>query len=168
MRIIFLALLACGALLADDASKDIKIDQLLKLLHAETIQDQIYVQLGQQIDRATLGLAQQAGIPPADQRTATADLQEKMTASMKENLTWEKLKPAVMQAYRDSFSDTELDTILAFYNSSTGQAYLTKAPLIAGKSREAAEAKVRELGGMFNVMGKDWSDKHPKPAAPAK
>ena len=91
-----------------------------------------------------------------------------MTASMKENLTWEKLKPQVMQSYRDSFSDTELETILAFYTSPTGQAYLTRAPQIAGKSCEAAEAKVRELGGMFNVMGKEWSDQHPKPAAPAK
>ena len=166
MRILTLTLLACCTLLADDATKDAKIQQLLKLLRAESIQDQIYVQLGQQIDRATLGLAQQAGLPVAEQRPATADLQAKMTAAMKDNLNWEKLQPGVVQIYKENLSETELDTILAFYQSSAGQAYLAKAPVMAAKSREIAEGKVKELGGMFQVMAQEWTAQHPKPPVP--
>ena len=167
MRILTLALLACGTLLADDAAKEAKIQQLLKLLRAESIQDQIYAQLSQQIDRATLGLAQQAGLPAAEQRPSTADLQAKMTAAMKDNLNWEKLQPGVVQIYRENLSDTELDSILAFYKSSAGQAYLDKAPAMAAKSRDLAEARVKELGGMFQVMAQEWTARHPKPSVPA-
>ena len=164
---IILSLAASSGLFADDASKDTKIGQLLAALHAEIIQDQIYAQLGQQVDRATMGLAQKAGIPTADQRSATADLAAKMIGMMKENLSWEKLKPGVVKIYRDNFSEAELDSILAFYNSPNGQAYLTKAPILAQQSRLVAEGKLKELGTTFDAMAKEWTDQHPK-AEPAK
>ena len=78
-----LVLLSVSSLFADASSKDAKIEEFLTLIKASSLQDQIYTQLGQQIDRATLGLAQQAGIPAPEQRSATADLQAKMVAAMK-------------------------------------------------------------------------------------
>lgn len=164
---LILSLAASCSLFADDASKDAKIVQLLAVLHAEIIQDQIYAQLGQQIERATMGLAQKAGIAATEQRSATAELATKMTDMVKENMNWEKLRPAIVQAYHESFSEEEMDAILAFYKSPIGLGYLTKAPQLAQRSRTIAEGKLRELGVTFDAMAKEWTDKHPK-AEPAK
>jgi hypothetical protein len=169
MRILTLATLvlisASSSLFGDAASKDARIEEFLTIIKASSLQDQIYNQLGQQIDRATLGLAQQAGIPGPEQRSATADLQAKMLDAMKEFMSWDKLKPGMVEAYRNAYSEDELDGMVAFFKSPIGQAYLAKSPLVATKSRDIAEAKVKELGAMFQAMGKEWADKHPK--APA-
>jgi hypothetical protein len=164
--ILSLALIsACSSLFADAASRDKKIDEFLTLIKANTLQDQIYNQLEGQIDRATLGLAQQAGIPGPEQRSATADLQAKMIAAMKESLNWDQLKVGMIEAYRNTYSEEELDGMLAFFKSPVGQTYLTKSPTIAAKSRELAEAKVKDLAVRFQAMGKEWSDQHPKSPA---
>jgi len=169
MRTLTLAALilisGASSLFADAASKDAKIDQFLTLIKASALQDQIFTQLSQQIDRATLGLAQQAGIPAPEQRSATADLQAKMLAAMKEFMSWDKLKPGMVEAYRNAYSEEELDGMIAFFKSPVGQAYLAKSPTIAAKSREIAESKVKELGAMFQQMGKEWSEQHPKTPA---
>jgi uncharacterized protein len=168
---IFLALtlvLASTApgLFADAASKDAKIEQFLTLIKANAIQDQIYAQLGGQIDRATKGLAQGAGIPAAEQQSAVADLQAQMTSEMHANMNWDKLKPEIIAAYRDAYSEEELDGLLAFFKSPVGQAYIAKSPTVAAKTREIAEARVKILADKFQAMGKEWADKHPR-LAPA-
>jgi hypothetical protein len=169
MRIFTIATLAlisaCSSLFADAASKDKKIDEFLTLIKATSLQDQIYAQLEGQIDRATLGLAQQAGIPAPEQRSATADLQAKMIATMKESMNWEQLKPGLIEAYRNAYSEEELDALIAFFKSPVGQAYIAKSPIIATKSRELAESKVKDLATRFQAMGKEWSEQHPKTPA---
>ena len=157
---------AAPGLVADAASKDAKIEQFLTLIKANTIQDQIYAQLAGQIDRATKSLAQQAGIPVPEQPSAVADLQSRMTAEMHEYMSWDKLKPAMIEAYRNTYSEEELDGLLAFFKSPVGQAYIAKSPQIATRSREAAEARVKTLADKFQAMGKEWSDQHPRIAPP--
>jgi len=153
---------AAPGLFADAASKDAKIEQFLTLIKANSIQDQIYTQLGGQIDRAVKGLAQGAGLPVSEQMSATADLQAKMTAAMHEDLNWQKLKPAMVEEYRSIYTEEELDGLLTFFKSPVGQAYLAKSPEIAAKTREVAEGKVKELADKFQAMGKEWADKHPR------
>jgi uncharacterized protein len=153
---------AAPALFADAASKDAKIEQFLTLLKASSIQDQIFTQLGGQIDRAVKGLAQGAGIPLAEQMSATSDLQAKMTAAMHDDLNWQKLKPAMVEAYRAAYTEEELDGLLTFFKSPVGQAYLAKSPEIATKTRMVTEGKVKDLADKFQAMGKEWADKHPR------
>ncbi|HWE49606.1 MAG TPA: DUF2059 domain-containing protein [Bryobacteraceae bacterium] len=154
-----------SSLFADAASKDAKIEEFLTLIKASALQDQIYNQLEGQIDRAAMGLAQNAGIPVAEQRSATADLQAEMIAAMKDSMNWAKLKPGMMDAYRTAYSEEELDGMITFFKSPVGQAYLAKSQGVAAKSREIAEAKVKELAAEFQTMGKAWAEQHPK--APA-
>jgi hypothetical protein len=171
MRMIFTAVLAaalgCSNLLADSASKQAKIDQFLKLIKAEAIQDQIYSQIGMQIDRATLALAQQNGLPAAEQQSAVADLKTKMTAAMKALLSWDKLKPGMVKIYDDTYTEEELDAMLVFFKSPAGQSYITKSQTVAAKSRDLAEGQVKELSSEFQTMGKEWMDQHPKTPAAA-
>jgi hypothetical protein len=156
---------ASSSLFADAASKDAKIEQFLLLIKANAIQDQIYTQLGGQIDRATKGLAQGAGIPAAEQASAVADLQAKMTAAMHADMSWDKLKAGMVEAYRNVYSEEELDGMLAFFKSPVGQTYLAKSPEIAAKTREVAETRVKALADKFQAMGKEWADAHPRAGA---
>ncbi len=155
-----------SALFADAASKDAKIEQFLVLIKANAIEGQIYTQLSGQIDRATLGLAQGAGIPAAEQQSAVADLRTKMLAAMHQDVSWDKMKPAMVEAYRNVYSEEEIDGLLAFFKSPLGQTYLAKSPEIATKTREVAESRVKQLADKLGAMSKEWADQHPRIAPP--
>ncbi len=169
MRILTLAFLilasASSCLFADAASKDAKIEEFLVLIKANAMQDQIYAQLTQEIDRATLTIAQQGGVPVPEQRSATADLQAKMMAAMKEAMSWEKLQPGLVEAYRSAYSEEQLDGILAFFKGPIGRAYIANSPAIATKYREIEDSKLKVLGTELQTMGKEWLAQHPKPLA---
>jgi uncharacterized protein len=157
---------SCTSLLADTASKDAKINEFLSLINAAGLQEQIYSQLGGQIDRAAMGLAQQARIPAAEQLSATADLRGKMTAAMKDAVSWEKLKPGMLKIYEDAYSEADLDAMLAFFRSPAGKLYISKSPGVAADARKMTEGLVRDLAGSFQEMGKAWADAHRLAGAP--
>jgi uncharacterized protein len=167
MRIMLALLVASSSLFADAASKDAKIEAFLKLIHADIIQDQIYAQLNGQIERATQNLAQQAGIPGPEQLSATAELRDKMTGAMKQYMSWDKLKPGLMKIYRDLYSEEELDAMLTFFRSPVGLTYISRSPQVAAQSRDYAQNQMKELGVVFQGLGKEWMDAHPRPAKPA-
>ena len=85
---------------------------------------------------------------------------------MHADLSWEKLKPGMIEAYRNIYSEEELDGMLTFFKSPVGQAYLAKSPQVVVKTRELAETRVKELADKFQAMGKEWADQHPRVGAP--
>jgi hypothetical protein len=165
MRILLAALLASTSLFAATPEKTAKIEQLFDLLKVNTLQDQIYGQLASQVDRIAQQIATQAGVPVAERASATADVQQKMLAAMKDLTSWERLKPGMVQIYDETYSDAELDQIIAFFKSPIGQAYLTRSVGIVTKSRDMAGTHVKEAGDAVQALAKEWLDQH-KPPAP--
>jgi hypothetical protein len=53
-----------------------------------------------------------------------------MMTIMKEELSWDKLKDGFIQVYRDTFTQEEMDGIIAFYKSPAGQAFVDKQPAL--------------------------------------
>jgi hypothetical protein len=57
-------------------------------------------------------------------------MRAKLTALMDQSLNWETLEPIYLRAYRASFTQSEVDSLIAFYQTPAGQALLTKMPLV--------------------------------------
>lgn len=165
MRIVLLTLLACSGLFADEASKIAKIQEFLVLIKANAIEQQVYAELGQQIENVTQEIAQRAGISKPLQGSATMDIKNKMTAAMKQYMSWDSMKPAMIKAYDDSYSESDIDALIAFFKSPVGQTYLAKSPVIAAKSKEMAEGQMKLMSAAIQGMTKDWLDQHQPPAA---
>jgi hypothetical protein len=71
------------------------------------------------------------GKPLSAAEQAIMDKQQtKMIAIMKDELSWAKIKDGFVQVYRETFSQVEIDGIIAFYKSPAGQAFIDKQPAL--------------------------------------
>ena len=53
-----------------------------------------------------------------------------MVEAMREQMSWEKLEPLYIKLYQDTFSQKELEGLLAFYKTDAGKAMLAKLPTL--------------------------------------
>jgi hypothetical protein len=89
-----------------------------------------------------------AQVPPgasAEERAKAQERQAKVMELIKSHLRWEKLKPHYMKIYSETFTDAELDGMLAFYESPAGRAMLEKMPGLMVKSMALVQEQMREL-----------------------
>lgn len=66
-------------------------------------------------------------------------------ASVRELMRWEVLEPILIDIYRQSFTQSEIDGMLAFYRSEVGQAVIAKMPVVMQNSIQAMQARVAAL-----------------------
>ena len=166
MRFVFIALLASMTLSAASPEKTAKIEKLMDVLHVERITDEIHGALTAQVDRVALSMAQQAGFPVAERATASAEVKEKMMATMKDLTAWPRLKPDMIAIYDAQFSDQEIEALVAFFTGPVGSAYIQKSGQVTLQARQMAGNHVKEAGEAVDAIAKAWLEQH-KPAAPA-
>ncbi len=129
------AILIAAALAFSTAStqaappSDASINQLLELSKAGALMDSVWTQM----DGFMKSSMQQVtkGKPlSADEQAIMDKQQTKMITIMKDELSWAKIKDGFVQVYRETFTQEEVDGIIAFYKSSTGQAFIDKQPAL--------------------------------------
>lgn len=64
--------------------------------------------------------------------------EDKNLEAMFSNVPWDEVMKAMMPAYKKHFTKGDIDTLIAFYSSPTGQKLLRELPAIMGESMEAA------------------------------
>ena len=128
-------MLWCPSLVrADEASKSIKAEELLQLTQGD--------QMVKMMEPMMNGMAAQMGNDiPAEQRAKVAEMQGKMMALVA--VSFSKAKPALVKVYTDTYTEEEIDGILAFYKSPVGKAFLQKMP----------EVMQRSMPVMMKMMG---------------
>jgi hypothetical protein len=77
----------------------------------------------QTIQQATQGKE----VPPKVQKEIDQQ-QAEVTRLMKELLDWSKLEPMYVRIYQKTFSQPEVDGMIAFYKTPAGQAVIAKMP----------------------------------------
>ena len=136
--ILLLALCATVASAADNASpaatgspsippSEASIKQLLELAQARKLVDSVMKQMDtlmvETIQQATHG--QQ--IPPKVQKDIDKR-QAEVVAMMKDLLDWAKLEPIYIRIYQKTFTQPEIDGMIAFYGTPAGRAVVSKMP----------------------------------------
>ena len=87
----------------------------------------------------------------------------RMTGLMKKELGWDVLAPMYVDIYGKSFTEDEIQGMLAFYRTPAGQAVIDKMPLVMQNTMQAVQAKV---GTMMPEMQKMISDELKRDAPP--
>ena len=153
-------LLASQALQAEEAKpgegkpSDDSLRQLIGLTQGSRIVDAYIAQIEGTV-RQPLQAAL-AGQPLNDkQRKIAADLEHNILAAAREQINWSRVEPLMMAAYRDSFTQHELDGILAFYRSDAGKAFVTKMPLATQRTMENMQGLVKPLTPRIVQLEKD-------------
>lgn len=114
---------------ADVPPSDASIRQLLTVAHAESILGTVMSQMDAYVKNAVHQMAPTSGMTPKAQAILDRSI-ERMSASMKETLSWSTVEPMYIRVYRDTFTQTEVNQMTEFYKSPAGQAMVNKMPLV--------------------------------------
>jgi hypothetical protein len=160
-----LAVGACSAR-ADEAAKRAKAEQLFTLLRMDQMMDQLMNGVVKQVQQMTQSM------PGADQATPEqkkmlADFQQRVLDLVNNKLGWKALEPDFIALYASTYTEEELDGILAFYKSAVGQKMLEKTPELMTKSTEITQQKMREIQPEMNQMIEDFMKQMAASAAKA-
>jgi hypothetical protein len=120
-------------------------ESLLKMMHALQLQatlDQMVAQMDSGMKSGLKESMKGKELNPL-QTAELGQLQLKMSAAIKEDLSFAKVKDVYLQVYRETFTQDEVNGINAFLTSPAGKAMLTK---IDGATQKAS-ARLQERMG---------------------
>ncbi len=104
---------------ADDASKAAKAEELLKLVQGDQIMKSVEPMITSMAGMAGSGMS-------GEERARFVQMQQKILALVSDRLN--KATPTLAKVYSDTYTEAELDGILAFYKSPIGRSFLQKMP----------------------------------------
>ncbi len=160
-----LAAVAPGAH-ADDASHRAKAEQMLAVTKTDTL---LETQLKALQARVQEIAKQQSGVAPLnpEQTKLTSDYQKQIQDVVDNEISWSKLRPIIVQSYEDTFTEAELDAILAFYKTPAGQAVVNKTPDLANKTMATVQGHIKDMQPKLNTITQEYSTKLKASATPA-
>lgn len=141
------------------------VEKLLEITHADNtaklLQSQIQQSLAQQVQALNLTAADK---PIVDKYS------KELNTTIMPELSWAKLKPDMVNAYSTTFNEEEINDLIKFYTSKTGQSYLQKAPQLSQMTMASTQNRLRallpKLQDISRRLDAELQAKH-KAAAPA-
>ena len=143
---IFLLMLVAGPVgaRADEASKQAKVKELFAVMHMDHNLDRMMSAMQRQVQVTAQSAPGAEALTPEKKK-----LQDEFVAnSMKvveANFGWTVLEPAYVKLYADTYTEAELDGILAFYQSPAGQAMLAKTPQLSSGVMEIVHSRMDDF-----------------------
>lgn len=71
---------------------------------------------------------------------------------IRDELSWEKMMPSYIRIYRETFTEKELNDLIAFYESPTGKMFVKKTPVILEKTSSVMQQKMVSILSRMNAM----------------
>jgi hypothetical protein len=121
---------------------DASIATLLAVTQSDKMMDSLYANIEQQL-RQGMRIASQGKALTAEQARVLELAPAKVAKAMREEMTWAKLEPMVVQIYRESFEQAEIDGLIAFYQSPVGQAFVAKMPAVTQRSMALSQQQLQ-------------------------
>jgi hypothetical protein len=137
-----LVLFVCAAHAAPASQES--IEALLVATKAESLVDGMYGNIEQAMRRSLAAATQGRPVSEEQQRILDA-MPAKFSKVMREEMSWPKMRPLYIQIYQESFSQEEIDGLLAFYGSPAGQAFVAKMPVVMQRSMEVMQSQMVPL-----------------------
>jgi len=155
--LLFSSILLCAnvsAVRADEAGRMAKAEEFLRVSHTEQMLNQT---MSAVLSQTKSGVMQKMfGITLTPEQTKQSeDLQVKLGEILTSVLSWEKLKPIYVKLYADTYTEQEMDGIIAFYKSPAGEAMLAKNPLIMTKANELVQQQMATAMPQIQKLLKD-------------
>lgn len=128
----------------ESMASEASIRELLVLTDAKKMLDGMWAQMDS-IMEASMKQALAGQTVTATQQTILDDMRKKMVALMQDELSWAFFEPLMIDIYRTSFTENEVQGMLQFYTSPAGKAVMAKMPAIMQASMQAAQGRAASL-----------------------
>jgi len=151
--------------------KEAAIDELIQVARlreqTETMMQSMEKDLATNMNGMMAGIAGREISPAKRQRLQ--GMQRQMMQILREEMAWEKIQPIYRQIYKESFTQEEIDGMLAFYRSPVGQAMLQKMPQVMERSMQISRERLlpRVTQRMTQLLSETVQGESGKAATPA-
>ena len=139
---------------ADDASHRAKAQEMMTLLKTEHMVVQIADNIRKQVGDAG---AQLVGSDASPERKAKLDdFKKQAFQAVDDQLSWRAMEGPFTDIYVKSFTEEELDSIIAFYKSPGGTALLNKMPNVNEEVSKYGQSKMVTLQPVLKQLYADF------------
>jgi len=128
---------------ADHTSRQAKAAELVTLLHTDRMVGQISEGLKRQLadqGQHAIGLN-----PTSDSKAKLADAEKKLADTIDAQVGWSVLGPAFTEIYAKTFTEEQMDGIIAFYKSPAGAAFLANTPVVNQQIQQIVKPRLDQL-----------------------
>lgn len=147
------------------------IERLLDVTRAKKLNDQVLQQVGPMI-RPTLddAMGMQKLTPESRQQAEkfVASFSVKMNQIVAEEMSWERVKALNVQLYQESFTQEEVDSLITFYESPAGQAFIEKMPTVLQKSMALTQQRLVPMMNRLSAAAQETAREFRASQAPAR
>ncbi|HEX4154950.1 MAG TPA: DUF2059 domain-containing protein [Acidobacteriaceae bacterium] len=154
----------CSFARADEVSRRAKAEELFVTMHMDQTMGQLMNAVMTQVQQMTQSVPGADRFTP-EQRKEVADFQQRVADVTEKKLGWKAMEPDFITLYASTYTEEELDGILAFYKSPVGQSMLEKTPELMQKGMEIAQQRVKEIQPELNQMTEDFIEQMAAEAA---
>jgi uncharacterized protein len=128
----------------DPPASEASIRQLLEVTQSRQLLDDLSAQLDQMM-RTSMQQALAGKQFSVEQQKILDDMRTKLVKIFGEHLQWDQLEPMYLDIYKKSFTQNEVDGMLAFYKTEAGKALIAKMPLAMQNTMQATQSKMAAL-----------------------
>jgi len=156
-RLILVLLMASGVPAAHSADAQPTVDSVRQVIRLTNPQQMLDTATAQLEESFRAGLDSQLGSAPPSpaQQSIIDDMQAKLAALMKSELNWQNFEPAVIDMYRQTFTQREIDGMIAFYKSEAGAAMLAKLPRLSQSMMQMMQQRTAKFAPQLIEIQRD-------------
>jgi len=144
---------------ADEVSKSKSIEELLTVMKADKLADQVFDQMFKMVGSQLARLPMPEG-EEGKRKQVAADIQAQMIDLIRKKLAWDKMKPVYVKIYGEAFTEEEIVAIVGFYKTPAGRSMLEKLPLVMAKSMELVQPMMQDIGPEVQRIIEDAAKKN--------
>lgn len=137
-------LLMRPAIAADGPPTQASVRELMQITQAQKLVESTRGQVDGMM-QTSMNKALEGHPVTAAQQKILDDMRAKMMAVLGEELDWNTLEPIYVDIYTQSFTQREIDGMIAFYKSEPGRAVLAKMPLVMQKTMQAMQTRMTSM-----------------------
>ncbi|MDO6424897.1 DUF2059 domain-containing protein [Saccharophagus degradans] len=150
-KLLALTLLVCSfGMTSAHAADEAKIKELIKMMDMDSIVEQMYSQM----EGMMKNMSTELGVKPSEQALFDT-YYEKMMGVMREEMSWKKMEPMIVDIYAKNFSDKEVSDMLAFYKTETGQSLIKKMPAVMQESMQMSQGFAQSAIPRIQAIAKE-------------
>ncbi len=139
---------------AQDQSKRALAEELLNLLNVKETQQKALAMYEQMIVGQIQKLTSKSQDPDAQAKVTS--LMQKTLDIVRDATSWDKLKEDYIALYSQTYTESELKDIIAFYKTPSGQAYVKKQPEVLKRSFQLSGKMINRLMPKIQSMVNEY------------
>ena len=126
---------------AESVPTDESLRRLLDVIHARKLLESMSSQVDSMMANMVQKMLEGQPISPKQQE-ALDTMRANMVALIKDDFSWEVMEPLYIKVYKETFSQSEIDGMVDFYNTPTGHAVIEKLPLAMQNAMSAMQERM--------------------------